>query len=100
MLWCLHKQLSVSLANKPRNRVSLANKVQHKRKVIKMIAVENLKQILIGGSIITQKSGVQIVDIFEIVDKGCDEFTIGGYTQTLDWNNNVRLTERWTTIQL
>jgi hypothetical protein len=65
-----------------------------------MVNLNSLQQILIGGSIITQKSGTQIVDIFDIVEKGCDEFVIGGYTQTLDWNNNVRLTERWTTIQL
>lgn len=65
-----------------------------------MVNLESLKSVLIGGSIITQKSGTQIVDIFDVVDKGCDEFVIGGYTQSLDWNNRVRLTERWTTIQL
>lgn len=65
-----------------------------------MVNLESLQSVLIGGSIITQKSGVQIVDIFDVIDKGCDEFVIGGYTQSLNWNNSVTTTERWTTIQL
>jgi hypothetical protein len=60
-----------------------------------------LKNLLLGGAIVTPKSGVLIQNIHTVESKGLDVYVIGGehidYTFSL---TNPTRKERWTTIEL
>ena len=58
-----------------------------------------LKNILLDGAIVTQKSGVLIQDIDTVEDKFFG-IVVGGYHWTYNWNGTVTKTRRFTTIDL
>lgn len=60
---------------------------------------DKLKNLLIGGSIVTQKSDVLISNIHTVEDKWFG-IVVGGEVLTVDWNNQVKRTPRYTTINL
>ena len=60
---------------------------------------DKLKNLLIGGSIVTQKSDVLISNIHTVEDKWFG-VVIGGEVLTVNWNNSVTATPRYTTIDL
>ena len=60
---------------------------------------DKLKNLLIGGSIVTQKSDVLISNIHTVEDKWFG-IVVGGEVLTVDWNNSVKATPRYTTIDL
>lgn len=60
---------------------------------------DKLKNLLIGGSIVTQKSDVLISNIHTVEDKYFG-IVVGGEVLTVNWNNTVTRTPRYTTIDL
>jgi len=58
---------------------------------------ETLRSILIGGSIVTLKSDVLIQNIHTVEEKW-NGILVGGEVLTVNWNNSVTATPRWTTI--
>jgi hypothetical protein len=60
---------------------------------------DKLKNLLIGGSIVTQKSDVLISNIHTVKDKWFG-IVVGGEVLTVNWNNTVTRTPRYTTIDL
>lgn len=60
---------------------------------------DKLKMMLLGGSIVTQKSGVLISNIHTVEDT-YQGIVIGGEVLTLEWNGSVKATPRYTTINL
>ena len=59
-----------------------------------------LKNLLLGGAIVTPKSGVLIQDIHTVEDKGLDVYVIGGDVVTQNWSGSYTRKPRWTTIEL
>jgi len=60
---------------------------------------DKLKNLLLDGSIVSQKSGVLISNIHTVEDKFFG-IVVGGEIVTVDWNNQVKRTPRYTTIDL
>jgi hypothetical protein len=60
---------------------------------------DKLKNLLIGGSIVTQKSDVLISNIHTVEEKFFG-IVVGGEVLTVNWNNSVTRTPRYTTIDL
>ena len=65
-----------------------------------MSNVTNLRNLLIGGSIVTPKSGVLIENIHTVESKGGDVYVIGGEVITHHLHLPSTRKERWTTIEL
>ena len=63
------------------------------------IEFDKLKGILMGGSIVSQKSGVLIQDIDVVVDEFFG-IVVGGYEWQHNWNGTVTKTPRYTTLDL
>lgn len=59
-----------------------------------------LQNLLIGGSIVTPKSGTLIQNIHTVEDKGLDVYVIGGETIEHRLSGSPIVRERWTTIEL
>jgi len=60
---------------------------------------DKLKNLLIGGSIVTQKSDVLISNIHTVEDKWFG-IVVGGDVLTMNWNGSIKATPRYTTISL
>jgi hypothetical protein len=60
---------------------------------------DKLKNLLLDGSIVSQKSGVLISNIHTVEDKFFG-IVVGGEVLTVNWNNSVTRTPRYTTIDL
>jgi hypothetical protein len=60
---------------------------------------DKLKNILLDGAIVSQKSGELIQDIFSVEDKFFG-IVVGGYVVKVNWNNQVTKTVRYTTLDL
>jgi len=60
---------------------------------------QKFKNLILDGAIVSQKSGVLIQDIDTVEDKFFG-IVVGGYVVTVDWNNQVKRTPRYTTIDL
>jgi len=60
---------------------------------------DKLKNLLLDGSIVTQKSGVLISNIHTVEEKWFG-IVVGGDVLTVNWNNSVKATPRYTTIDL
>jgi hypothetical protein len=60
---------------------------------------DKFKNLLIGGSIVTQKSDVLISNIHTVEDKFFG-IVVGGEVLTVNWNNSITSTPRYTTIDL
>ena len=62
----------------------------------------NLQNLLLGGSIVTPKSGVLIQNIHTVEYKYGGEYVIGGETITYPYGylTKPEIKSRWTTIQL
>ena len=67
-----------------------------------MSNLTNLQNLLIGGSIVTPKSGVLIQDIHTVEPKGAGVYVIGGtyYDWTFGSLSQPKPQPRWTTIEL
>jgi hypothetical protein len=59
-----------------------------------------LQNLLLGGAIVTPKSGTLIQNIHTVEAKGLDVYVIGGETVTPEWNGSITRRDRWTTIEL
>lgn len=59
-----------------------------------------LQNLLLGGAIVTPKSGTLIENIHTVESKGLDVYVIGGETVTQNWSGSVTRKPRWTTIEL
>jgi len=60
---------------------------------------DKFKNLLIGGSIVTQKSDVLISNIHTVEDKFFG-IVVGGEVLTVNWNGSIKATPRYTTIDL
>ena len=60
---------------------------------------DKLKNLLIGGAIVSQKSGVLIQDIDTVEDKFFG-IVVGGQVAKFNWNGTITFTPRYTTISL
>jgi hypothetical protein len=60
---------------------------------------QKFKNLILDGAIVSQKSGTLIQDIDTVEDKFFG-IVVGGYVVTVDWNNQVKRTPRYTTIDL
>jgi hypothetical protein len=60
---------------------------------------DKLKNLLIGGAIVSQKSGVLIQDIDTVEDKFFG-IVVGGQVAKFNWNGTITYTPRYTTIDL
>ena len=65
-----------------------------------MSNVTTLENLLLGGSIVTPKSGTLIQNIHTVESKGLDVYIIGGETIEHRWTGSPSARERWTTIEL
>lgn len=66
-----------------------------------MSNVTTLQNLLLGGSIVTPKSGTLIQNIHTVESKGLDVYVIGG--ETIEhgfYGSSPIVRERWTTIEL
>lgn len=67
-----------------------------------MSNLTTLENLLLGGSIVTPKSGALIQNIHTVENKGGDVYVIGG--ETIDYPYGILGTvsrrDRWTTIEL
>ena len=61
-----------------------------------------LQNLLLGGAIVTPKSGTLIQNIHTVESKGLDVYVIGGETIEYPYGilGTVSRRERWTTIEL
>jgi hypothetical protein len=60
---------------------------------------QKLKNLLIGGAIVSQKSGVLIQDIDTVEDKWFG-VVVGGQVANFNWNGTITWERRYTTIDL
>lgn len=60
---------------------------------------QKFKNLLLGGSIVSQKSDVLIQDISTVEEKWFG-IVIGGQVATFNWNGTITWTPRFTTIDL
>ena len=60
---------------------------------------DKLKNLLIGGSIVTQKSDVLISNIHTVVEEYYG-IVVGGDVLSINWNGSIKATPRYTTINL
>jgi hypothetical protein len=58
---------------------------------------ETFRSIILGGSIVTLKSDVLISNIHTVEDKW-NGWLVGGEVLTVNWDNTITRTPRWTTI--
>jgi hypothetical protein len=60
---------------------------------------DKFKNLILGGAIVSQKSGVLIENIHTVVDEFFG-IVVGGEVVTVNWNNTITRTPRYTTIDL
>ncbi|NBW18701.1 MAG: hypothetical protein EBR82_63085 [Caulobacteraceae bacterium] len=60
---------------------------------------QKFKNLILDGAIVSQKSGALIQNIHTVEDKWFG-IVVGGEIVTVNWNNTVTRTPRYTTIDL
>jgi hypothetical protein len=60
---------------------------------------QKFKNLLLDGSIVSQKSGALISNIHTVEEKWFG-IVVGGEVLTVNWNNTITRTPRYTTLDL